>query len=553
MKTVIGSSTVSEKHELQFDLPLENHELLADRHVVPCPDEEEEIDQEMAEAAKAEGTEDVGWWTTITPYKVFVLVLLLLAFLLNQLDRFMLAITNKSIAQDIKYGDKGCMANTTFTKAELQGIKCEEIISETNCTSTVNSNNSLICEWNYNGQGLLYQIIAGPVFIVIFTFSGIFVGFMADKYNRKNLLAICCVFWSVMTLLMGFVEEYWQLALLRFGQGLGEAGCTPFAASIITDYFTTETRGLAIGIYNWGIYMGYSLAYAFGNFITLADINGQGWRWSFFLSGAPGILLGIVIFIFLKEPERKRDVKKGEDSAPVADLSWVEKLKKIGRYFISPSVILICLGGSIRNASGYVFAYSTQPYFTLIGQTKEQIGTWMSWIPLVGGSLSVLVGGFIADRVVKKRGLYGRISIIFVSLIIAAPFAAGTLYFDPPAAFAFQIPTYLFGEMWIGITLAVIVELMPADIRTTGVALYLFIITNIGGNIQLLIPSIREAFESADYTKTQAWRATLYILYPGPYIYGALVYILVFIVVKRDQKRAQSSNYHEMDGSADKK
>ncbi|XP_060069712.1 protein spinster homolog 1-like isoform X2 [Ylistrum balloti] len=515
-------------------------------------DEEEQAEQEMAAAAKDEEANE-GWWTTITPYKVFVLVLLLLAFLLNQLDRFMLAITNKSIAQDIQYGDKGCMINSSFTKAEVHGIKCENIQSQSNCTSTMNNNGSVVCEWNYNGQGLLYQIIAGPVFIVVFTFSGILVGFLADKYNRKNLLAICCMFWSLMTLLMGFVQDYWQLAILRFGQGLGEAGCTPFAASIITDYFTTETRGLAIGIYNWGIYMGYSLAYAFGNFITLADINGQGWRWSFFLSGAPGILLAIIIFIFLKEPERKRDTKKGDKNAPVAELSGIEKLKKLGRYFISPSVILICLAGSIRNAAGYVFAYSTQRYFTLIGQTTEQIGTWMSWIPLVGGSLSVLVGGFIADRVVKKRGLYGRILIIFVSLIVASPFAAGTLFFDPPAAFAFQIPTYLFGEMWIGITLAVIVELMPVDIRTTGVALYLFIITNIGGNVQLLIPSIREAFESHDYSKIQAWRATLYILYPGPYIYGALVYILVFFVVKRDQKRAQSSNYHEMSSSGEQK
>ncbi|XP_021341763.1 uncharacterized protein LOC110442462 isoform X2 [Mizuhopecten yessoensis] len=514
---------------------------------------EDQSNRDMAAVTKNDEEQGAGWWTTITPYKVFVLVLLLLAFLLNQLDRFMLAITNRSIAQEIHYGDKGCMANTTFTKAELEGIKCENIISQSNCTSTLNNETSLVCKWDYNGQGLLYQIIAGPVFIVIFTFSGIFVGFMADKYNRKNLLAVCCIFWSVMTLLMGFVQDYWQLALLRFGQGLGEAGCTPFAASIIADYFTPETRGLAIGIYNWGIYMGYSLAYAFGNFVTLANINGQGWRWSFFLSGAPGIILGVVIFIALKEPERQRDTSKGDDKTPVIELTAGEKIKKLARYFIRPSVLLICLAGSIRNASGYVFAYSTQPYFTLIGQTKEQIGTWMSWIPLVGGSLSVLVGGFIADRVVKKRGLYGRISIIFISLIIASPFAAGTLYFDPPAAFAFQIPTYLFGEMWIGITLAVIVELMPVDIRTTGIALYLFIITNIGGNVQLLIPSIRDAFESAEYSKSEAWRATLYILYPGPYIYGALVYILVFFVIKRDLKRAQSSNYHEMGPSGEGK
>lgn len=54
-----------------------------------------------------------------------------------------------------------------------------------------------------------------------------------------------------------------------------EAGCTPFAASIITDYFTESIRGVALGVYNWGIYLGYSMSYAFGNFITEANILGQ--------------------------------------------------------------------------------------------------------------------------------------------------------------------------------------------------------------------------------------------------------------------------------------
>lgn len=54
-----------------------------------------------------------------------------------------------------------------------------------------------------------------------------------------------------------------------------ESGCGPFAVSILTDYFTPETRGFALGIYNWGIYFGYSMSYAFGNFISLANINGQ--------------------------------------------------------------------------------------------------------------------------------------------------------------------------------------------------------------------------------------------------------------------------------------
>ena len=67
--------------------------------------------------------------------------------------------------------------------------------------------------------------------------------------------------------------------------------------------------------------------------------------------------------------------------------------------------------------AGYVFAYNTQPYFTAIGQTKEQIAQFMGWIPIVGGSLGVLVGGFISDRVVKGRGIYARVAIIIASLV----------------------------------------------------------------------------------------------------------------------------------------
>ena len=77
------------------------------------------------------------------------------------------------------------------------------------------------CEWNYNGQGLQYELLAGPLFIVIYTLAGIPLGLWADVYNRKKLLGAAVIFWSTMTILMGLVKEYWQLAILRFGLGIG--------------------------------------------------------------------------------------------------------------------------------------------------------------------------------------------------------------------------------------------------------------------------------------------------------------------------------------------
>ena len=78
-----------------------------------------------------------------------------------------------------------------------------------------------MCEWNYNGQGFEYQVLAGPIFIVVYTLMGIGLGLAADLYNRRTLLAVCLIFWSVMTGLTGAVTEYWQLVILRFGLGIG--------------------------------------------------------------------------------------------------------------------------------------------------------------------------------------------------------------------------------------------------------------------------------------------------------------------------------------------
>ncbi|KAL4218886.1 hypothetical protein ACF0H5_021474 [Mactra antiquata] len=501
--------------------------------------------------------EDKMFIKKVGGYQIYVLFLFLITYLLNQLDRYMLAITIKPMAQELEFGDKGCLLQSNYSDVDIGDVKCDAT-SEEKCLNTTfgkGSASRVVCEWNYNGQGFEYQIVAGPVFIVIYTFAGIFIGFAADKYNRKIMLASCLIFWSAMTLLTGFIKEYWQLVVLRFGLGFGEAGCTPFVASMLTDIYPTELRGTALGIYNWGIYMGYSMSYALGNLITAADINGQGWRWSFFLSGIPGIVIGILIILSVKEPKRHSATKEAQSAESATNTRQDDpictRLGRILKPFLAPSLIIAILAGSVRNAAGYVFAYNTQPYFTSIGQTKEDIAKYMGWIPIVGGSLSVAVGGFISDLVVKGRGIYARIAVVIVSLLLAAPFAAGTLFFDPPYAFICQIPTYLFGEMWIGITLAVVVEIIPSNIRTSAVAVYLFIISNIGGNMPLLVPPIQDAFENAGYTKSQSLRGALYILYPGLYVAGAILFLPAMFLMKRDQQSTQNLKDLSMGDSQD--
>lgn len=466
-------------------------------------------------------------------YSLYVLLLLLLTYLLNQLDRYMLAIVARPSAQEIGFGDRGCLLNDT-ADTKFSDNDCTNCTSEKVCVTQQDAAGVPGCKWDYTGTGTEYNVLAGPIFILIYTFAGIPVGVAADLYNRKVLLSVALLIWSGCTFLTGFAEEYWQLAVLRFGIGFGEAGCTPFATSLLADYFAPELRGTALGVYNWGIYFGYSMAYAVGNLITDADIMGMGWRWAYFLSGGPGIVLGVLMLLSMKEPPRSGV------SSRSAQLTMVQKLPQMLRLFFRPSLFLLCFAGAIRNAAGYVWAYSTQTYFEGIGQTKTEIASYMSWIPLVSGSIGVVFGGFISDRVVSRIGFHGRVWVIIISQLAAAPFVFGVLFLSPPWAYISLIPTYIIGEMWIPITLAVLVELVPAEVRTAAVAFYFFVISNIGGNMPLLVDPVKKAFQNAGHTDVDALRDTLYLFYPGEYIVGALLYLLALLVLRRDLRIAQA-------------
>lgn len=486
------------------------------------------------------------WYKWIFSYPSYVLLLMLLTYLLNQLDRYMLAITAQPLARDVHFGDKACAVNGTLSVNATVDIHCNAT-TEDSCQATRNKENVSTCVWDYSGEGFDYQILAGPVFILIYTFAGIFVGFAADLYNRKNLLAAGLIFWSVATILTGLVREYWQLVVLRLMLGLGEAGCTPFALSVLTDYFPVSYRGTVIGIYNLGIYSGYSLSYALGNFITLANINNQGWRWAFFIPGIPGVLIGLLILSTVREPLR-RSAATVNTSKPLSEagasvqkeglvMSACHKLASSLKQFLSVSVILLCLGGSIRNAAGYVWAYNAQPYFKNMGQTPAQIGTFMSWVPLVGGSIGVIGGGKISDIFQKRAGIIARVLVLTISQLVAAPFAAGTLYFQAPTSYIMQLPTYIIGEAWVGVALTVLVELVEPQYKTSAIAIYLFIISNIGGSIPLLVPIIQQSFENHNYTRPDALRDALYILYPALYVVGGLLFLMTVFSLKRDKRR----------------
>src|SRR5438876_7027498 len=143
-------------------------------------------------------------------------------------------------------------------------------------------------------------LLAGFGFVLFYSLLGIPIARVADRLNRRNIVAIALAFWSVMTFLCGMASSVATLALARIGVGIGESAGTPASQSIVADLFSKNERPRALGIYAIGTYLGVFLGYFIGGYVN----QHYGWRMAFFAAGLPGIALAAVLWLTVSEPKR---------------------------------------------------------------------------------------------------------------------------------------------------------------------------------------------------------------------------------------------------------
>ncbi|HET7131816.1 MAG TPA: MFS transporter, partial [Gammaproteobacteria bacterium] len=159
-----------------------------------------------------------------------------------------------------------------------------------------------------------FSLIAGLAFAIFYAVLGVPLGFLADRFSRRNLVAIGIALWSVMTAWCGLAGNYLQLFLARLGVGVGEGSLTPSAISLISDFFPRERRGLPINVYTAGVYWGIGIANVFGGVIVAYTAAASGidlpwighlrpWQAAFMLVALPGIAVSLLTLTF-REPVR---------------------------------------------------------------------------------------------------------------------------------------------------------------------------------------------------------------------------------------------------------
>lgn len=237
-------------------------------------------------------------------------------------------------------------------------------------------------------------LLAGPAFAVFYALLGIPIARYADKdgTNRVRLIALSLTIWSAMTAVCGLAQNFVQLLFARIGVGVGEAGCTPAAHSLISDSVPPEKRSSAIAFYGLGLPIGSLLGLIIGGVVN--DI--YGWRVALMLVGAPGILLALIVLFVMREPRHSRSAEAVAAAAAVVPLSTREALREI---FASRAYVYILIAASVVAFLGYGKGLWTISFFIRShGLSTTEAGLSMAVALGLAGIVGTWLGGKLADK-----------------------------------------------------------------------------------------------------------------------------------------------------------
>jgi predicted MFS family arabinose efflux permease len=315
-------------------------------------------------------------------------------------------------------------------------------------------------------------LLSGTAFGLFYATLGIPIARLADRFSRKGVIAICLAIWSLMTALCGTAASFVPLLLFRTGVGIGEAGGSPPAHSMISDYFPPEKRATALGVFSLGVPLGILVGFLAGGWLDQA----LGWRAAFIVVGLPGVVLAVVVAATLREPPRGfsegLNTEDSKDSTAFEVIRFLWRARSF-RHLSMGSALYAFVGYSVTNWAPSFLARSH-------GMSQGDIGTSLALIIGIGGGIGIYLGGVLADRWAATNPL-GRIRVPMWAQFISFPFAFFIYTTDNTtlALTLFTIPAFL-GLMYQAPAFAVTQSLATPNMRATAAAVLLFVINIIG-------------------------------------------------------------------------
>jgi predicted MFS family arabinose efflux permease len=340
-------------------------------------------------------------------------------------------------------------------------------------------------------------LLTGPAFALFYVTLGIPIAQLADRTNRRNLVAIALAVWSGMTALSGLALNVWHLALARIGVGIGEAGCSPASHSMIADYYPPEQRSTAMGIYTIGISAGIMIAYLAGGWVA----QNIGWREAFFIVGVPGLLLALLMRFTVQEPKRGASEARQDSGSQPAMMDVLRFL--LDRH----SFVHMGIAAGLSAFVGYAVINFMPSFLSRsYGMNLANIGLWLGLIVGLAGGVGFFLGGFLADRM-GSSGQQRAFRFLAACMVAAAIFNLA-VFLAPDATWCLTlliVPTAI-ANFYLAPVLAQAQSLVSLRMRAVASALVLLLINIIGLALgPLLTGMLSDALEPALGTESMRY------------------------------------------------
>jgi len=314
-------------------------------------------------------------------------------------------------------------------------------------------------------------LLLGFTFAIFYVTMGIPLARLADRGNRRNIVTVSLGLWSLMTALCGLANSYAQLLLARIGVGIGEAGGSPPAHAMISDYFPPGKRATALSVYSTGIYFGMLIGYLMGGYLN----EELGWRMAFFVLGIPGVLFSLLFLVTVKEPRR------GAMDANVLQTEHHSFTQVLKLLFSKSTFVYLAIAAGLHAFCIYgVFNWVPSFMQRLHGMSKAETGITLGLIVGVGGIIGTFAGGLLTDRFARNDKRW-YLKIPAYAILSSIPFLWGGLYLSDlvSSLICMGMCNALYG-MYLGPAITVVHSLVPTSMRALSSAILFLVINLIG-------------------------------------------------------------------------
>lgn len=328
-------------------------------------------------------------------------------------------------------------------------------------------------------------LLGGVAFGVFYATLGLPVAWLADRCDRRVLIAGALALWSAMTAVCGLAAGFGTLFLARVGVGLGEAGGAPPSVSLVTDYFEPARRAFALGILYLYIPGGFVVGFLLGGWLDAL----VGWRMAFLAVGLPGIGLALLVLLTLREPPAGAE-PSARTAPPLLDTL---------RYFLArPTLWHVPLGGALHGIGAFAAAVWL-PAFLMrtFGISSATAGVWLALAYGGGGVLGVVCGGYVADRIVAHTGDPRWYALWPAALLLATLPCTISLYLAGSASMAVAalVAGAVLNHALLGPVTALMQNLAGPGRRAVAAAFYLFLVNLVSMGVgPVAVGALSDAF-----------------------------------------------------------